>query len=155
MENHWANEVTTLQYTDKILLLYVTKTRKELNLPPNQCCIVIFNRFKAQCTTTVLQVLEEINTLVALVPPHCTDRLQPSDIAVNKSVKEFLRAEFYDWCSKLVCKQLEESKDDVQPVDLCLTIVKPLNATWIKNLMDYLQLHPEFAINSFCKAGLL
>ena len=77
---------------------YVTKTRKEQNLPPNQCCIVIFDRFKAQCTTTVLQVLEENNyILVALVPPHCTDILQPLDIAVNKSVKEFLRAEFHDW----------------------------------------------------------
>ena len=52
-ENHWANEVTTLQYIDKILLPYVTKTRKEQNLPPNQCCIVIFDRFKAQCTATV------------------------------------------------------------------------------------------------------
>ena len=95
-ENHWANEVTTLQYIDKILLPYVTKTRKEQNLPSDQCCMVIFDRFKAQCTTTVLQVLEENNILVALVPPHCTDRLQPLDIAVNKSVKEFLRAEFHD-----------------------------------------------------------
>ena len=152
-ENHWANEVSTLQYIDKILLPYVTKTRKEQKLPPNQCCIVIFDRFKAQCTATVLQVLEE-NNILALVPPHCTDRLQPLDIAVNKSVKEFLRAEFHDWYSKLVCKQLEES-NDVQPVDLRLTIVKPLSATWIMNLMDYLQLHPEFGINVFRKAGLM
>ena len=40
-------------------------------------------------------------------------------------------------------------------MDLHLTIVKPLSATWIKNQMDYLQLHPEFAINGFRKAGLL
>lgn len=46
MENHWANEATTLQYIGKILLPYVTKTRIEQNLPSNQCCIVIFNRFK-------------------------------------------------------------------------------------------------------------
>ena len=45
-ENHWANEVTTLQYTDKILLSYVTKTRKEQNLSSNQCCIVIFDNLK-------------------------------------------------------------------------------------------------------------
>ena len=83
----------------------------EQNLPPNQFCIVIFDRFKVQCTTTVLQVLEENNTLVALIPPHCTDRLQPLDIAVNKSVKEFLRGEFHNWYSKLACKQLEESND--------------------------------------------
>ena len=151
MENHWTNEVTTLQYIEKILLPYVTKTRKKQNLHSNQCCVVIFDTFKAQCITTVLQVLEE-NILVALVPPHCTDRLQPLDIAVNKSVREFWRAEFHDWYSTLVCRQLEEN-NDVQPVDLHLTIVKPLSATWTKNLMDYLQLQPEFAINDFCKAG--
>ena len=92
MENHWANEVTTLQYIDKILLPYVTMTRREQNLLSNQCCIVTFDRFKAQCTTTILQILKENNILVALVPPHCTDRLQPLDIAVNKSMKEFMRA---------------------------------------------------------------
>ena len=54
MKDHWANEVTTLQYIDEIFLHYVTKIRKEQILPPNQCCIVIFDRFKAQCTTTVL-----------------------------------------------------------------------------------------------------
>ena len=110
---------------------------KELNLPPCQSCIDL--KHNAQL---LFYKSSKKTILVALVPPHCTDRLQLLDITVNKSVKEFLRAEFHDWYSKQVCKQLEGSKDDVQPVDLLLTIVKPLNATWIKNLMDYLQLHP-------------
>ena len=110
-ENYWANKVTTLQY----ILPYLTKTRKEQNLPSNQCCMVILDRFKAQCTTTILQVLKENNIRVALVPPHCTDRLQPLDITVNKSVKELLRSEFYDWYCTLVCKQLQESNDGSAP----------------------------------------
>jgi len=43
----------------------------------------------------------------------------------------------------------------VQPVDLRLTIIKPLGATWLIALMDYLQLHPEFVTNGFRKAGLV
>ena len=94
---------------DEILLPYVAKTRIELSLPPHQSCLVIFDnyKFKAQCTSAVLQVLEDNNTLMTA---NCTDRLQPLDIAVNKSVKGFFRVEFYNWYSKQVCKQLEESK---------------------------------------------
>ena len=58
-ENHWANEVTTLQYIDEILLPYIRQTRKELNLPPHHSSLVICDRFKAQCTATVLEVLAE------------------------------------------------------------------------------------------------
>ena len=53
-QNHWANEVTTLQYIDKILLPYVNQKRKDLNLATNHSCLVIFDKFKAQCTPTVL-----------------------------------------------------------------------------------------------------
>ena len=42
-KNHLANEVTTLQYIDEILLPYICQTRKELNLPPHHSSLVIFN----------------------------------------------------------------------------------------------------------------
>lgn len=153
-ENHWANEVTTLQYIDEILLPYIRQTRKELNLPPHHSSLVIFDRFKAQCTATVLEVLAENHILVALVPANCTDRLQPLDISINKPVKEFLRKQFHDWYANLVCNQVQTT-DKVKPVDLRLTIMKPLGATWLIKLLDYLQLNPEFAINGFRSAGLL
>ena len=47
-ENHWVNEVTTLTYMDEILFPYVRQKRKELGLPDEQTCLVIFDRFKAQ-----------------------------------------------------------------------------------------------------------
>ena len=96
-ENHWANELTTLQYIDEILLLYVKQKRKDLKLPDDQSCLVIFDRFKAQCTPTVLEVLKDNNILITLVPANCTDRLKPLDVSVNKSVKEFLRGQFHNW----------------------------------------------------------
>jgi len=155
-ENHWAIEVTTLQYIDEILLPYLNRTRKELlKLSSCHSCVVIFNRFKAQCSSAVLEVLEENHILVVLVPANCTDRLQPLGISVNKPVKEFLRAQFRDWYSCQVCSQLDSGSKDVQPVDLRLTIIKPLGATWLIALMDNLQLHPEFVINGFRKAGLV
>ena len=85
----------------------------------------------------------------------CTDRLQPLDVSINKPVKEFLRAQFHDWYSRQVCNQLDSGSENVEPFDLRLVIVKPLGATWLIALMDYLQLHPEFVINGFRKAGLV
>ena len=150
-ENHWANELTTLQYIDAILLPYVKQKRQELKLP-NHPCLVIFDRFKAQCTSTILEVLEENNIFVSLIPAHCTDRLQPLDISVNCSVKQFLRTQFHEWYASQIQTHLEKS-GKVQNVDLHLNIVKPLSATWMIKLFDYLLLNPEIARNGFRKAG--
>ena len=38
-DNHWANEITTLQYVDNILLPYVNQKRKELNLATDHSCL--------------------------------------------------------------------------------------------------------------------
>ena len=153
-DNHWANEYTTLQYLDEILLPYVKQKRTELKCPDDQACLVIFDRFKAQCTATVLSVLEKNNILVSLVPANCTDKLQPLDVSVNKSVKEFLRGQFHEWYAGEVSQQLQ-SGEEVKLVDLHLSRVKPLAATWLIRLMDYLKMHPEIAINGFRRAGLL
>ena len=74
-----------------------------------------------------------------LVPANCTDQLQPLNVAVNKPVKEFLRAQFHnwysrqvcilraqfhDWYSHQICSQLDCGTDKIQPVDLRLAIVK-------------------------------
>ena len=80
-ENHWANEITTLTYMDKILFPYVRQKRKELELPDKQTCL--------------LEALEENHIFVALVPANSTDKLQPLDVSVNKSIKEFLRDQFH------------------------------------------------------------
>jgi len=66
-ENHWSNETTTLQYIQLVLLPYVTQKRAELMLPSSQPALVIFERFKAQCTSTVLQVLRENNICTCFV----------------------------------------------------------------------------------------
>ena len=73
----------------------------------------------------ILRHIDSYNIYVILIPPNCTDRLQPLHISVNKLVKDFLQREFQDWHSKKICRQFQglESKE---PVDLRLAIMKPL-----------------------------
>ena len=105
-ENHWANEHTTVDYINQILLPYVKRKRIELTLDANYPALVIFDRFKAQCTAKVLKMLEDNNIYIAIVPANCTDRLQPLDVSVNKPIKEYLRGQFQLWYSDQVCAQL-------------------------------------------------
>ena len=96
-DTHWSNEATTLEYISKILL---EKKKQELEFPREFPALVIFDKFKGQCTDTVMQVLKDSNTHVVIVPAACTDRLQPLDLSLNKSAKEFLRQKFREWYSK-------------------------------------------------------
>jgi len=96
-DNHWANGSTSRQYIINILLPYLRKKRAELKLLPNHRALVLFDNFKGECTPEMLKFLDENDISVVLIPPNCTDRLQPLDISVNKSVKEFLHKEFHSW----------------------------------------------------------
>ena len=67
--------------------------------------LVIFDEFNGQTTDQVFSVLEENSTFYVIVPPDCTDRLQPLDVSVNKIAKEFLRSRFQEWyASKISSK---------------------------------------------------
>ena len=74
--------------------------KKRIDLSdPEHPGLVIFDRFKGQCTEKILSLLYDNNIRLAIVPGNCTDRLQPLDVSVNKSVKEYLRRQFQEWYS--------------------------------------------------------
>ena len=126
----------------------------ELNLVADQCGLLIFDNFKGQCTEALLKLLDENNVSVVLIPPNCMDRLQPLDVSVNKSAKEFLRRKFHTWYAENVCAQLE-GKLPKEQVDLRLNVVKPLGAKWMVELFDYMKSKPDIISNGFKKLGIL
>ena len=64
--------------------------RRELQLSLEHPALVIFDNFSAQTTETIVQLLEDNHVRIAMIPPNCTDQLQPLDVSVNKAVKIFL-----------------------------------------------------------------
>ena len=90
--SHWSTEVTMLDYVKEIIIPYVASQRDMLN---KDCpALVIVDNFKEQVTSSILDLLEQNEIHVCLLPPNTTDRLQPMDISVNKPAKEFLRKKF-------------------------------------------------------------
>ena len=152
--NHWSNEDTMKEYIDQIILPYIRKKREELKLASDYPALLIFDNFKAQCTPAILTLLDRNNINVVLVPANCTDRLQPLDLSVNKPVKSFLRNEFQTWYAKEVCSQLRGQIEN-KPVDLKLSMVKPLSAGWMKSCYNYIKSKPEIVQNGFREAGIL
>ena len=146
--NHWCNEITMKDYINKIILPYVKQKREELMLAVDYPAVVIFDNFKAQCTSELLTILDDNNINVILIPANCTDRLQPLDISVNKAVKDFLRSKFQEWFAKQVKSQLS-GETAKAPVDLRLSVVKPEGARWMISMCDYLKSKPEIISNGF------
>ena len=81
----------------------------------------------------MIKLLEDNHVRMAMVPPNCTDCLQPLDVSVNKAVKIFLHQEFENWYANQVCEQLRKGPCDDNPIDSRLSIIKPLGAQWINN----------------------
>ena len=152
--NHCANEETMMDYVEKILVPCGSNKRKLLKLPHDYPALVIFEHFSGQVTDAILQLLEENHLRHVMIPANCTDRLQPLDVSVNKATKEFLQRQFHDWYAKQICEHL---KDDtpVRPVDLRLSIVKPIGAEWRKDLYDFLKAKPEIIVNGLKGAGIV
>ena len=121
--NHQCNEKTMLDCMYKILFPYCAKKRSKLVLPPDYHALVLFDNFTGQCTEKILTLLDDTSINVIIIPANCTDRLQPLDLTVNKSVKDFLRRQFRDWYAQQACSQLDE--DRIELIDLHLTTMKP------------------------------
>ena len=139
-------------YIQKILLPYVTLKREQLGLEADHCALAIFDVFKGQCTEKILSLLENNNILYVTIPSNCTDRLQPLDVSVNKSAKDFMKSKFQKWYGNIIHAQLEENV--TEPVDMRLSIMKPLTAQWMIELHQYLVSNPHIIINGFKGAGI-
>ena len=150
--NHWSNEDTMKEYVDNVLLQYITEKRQSLGLAIDCPALVIFDNFKAQCTSAFLTQLDQNNINVVLVPPNCTDRLQPLDVSVNKAVKNQLRTEFQSWYARQVLRQRQEGQQKI--IDLKMSTVKPLSAAWIESACNYVKNKPEIIINGFKETGI-
>ena len=130
-----------IQYVERILLPYVEAKRRELHLASEHPALVMRDNFSAQTTARIIKLLDDNHVRIAMIPPNCTDRLQPLDVSVNKAVKNFLHQQFENWYATRVCQQLK--RGDNSAVDLKMSVVKPLGAQWIIDAINYLKRNPN------------
>ena len=110
--------------------------------------LLCIDHFKAQLTERVLDILGFHKILVINVLANCTDRLQSLDVSVNKSIKHHLKESFQAWYSNEVHKQQDK------PVDLNLSVLKPLGAQWFIHAFQHVQENKLINTNGFDEAGI-
>ena len=156
---HWSTETTMLQYIENIILPYVEGVRHRLGCG-DSAALVIIDNFKGQITPAVNDLLESNNIHTCLLSPNTTDRLQPLDISVNKSVKDYLKRRFNDWYAQQVVQQISGKSDDelenfeLPAIDLSMARMKEISAEWIVDMAEYINQNPTFLVNGFIKSGI-
>ena len=83
-----------------------------------------------------------------MVPPNCTDRLQPLDAcSVNKCCKDYMKKQFVDWYSDRSHWMMIQTSQ--------LTYgMKPLGAKWLISFFNYIADRPHIVFNGFKAAGI-
>lgn len=153
----WSNENTMLEYIDNIIVPYVKATRELIG--EEKPALVIMDNFKGQVVESVTACLEENNIHTCLLPPNTTDELQPMDLSVNKSAKDFLKDKFQEWYAEQIMEQLGEELDDIesvelQPVPLPISVIKEVEAKWLVEMFEYFQNNPRIIVNGFIRSGI-
>ena len=62
------------------------------------------------------------------VQANMTHIFQPLDLTVNRCSKAFLHKNAQDWYSNEIRKEME--------VDVCISVLKPLHASWVTTLKE-------------------
>ena len=108
-------------------------------MQPTQNALLVWDVFKGQKSDKVLSKLASLNIEVVSVPANMTHFFQPLDLTVNGEAKRFMKDQFTWWYSAEIQKQMESgtSSDDIE-VDLRLSVLKSLHATWIVSLYNHL-----------------
>ena len=77
-----------VEYITEIIIPHVESVRSSLK-KESAAAVVIMDNFKGQKKAKISKLWEESNLHVYLLQPNTMDKLQPMDVAVNKSAKDF------------------------------------------------------------------
>ena len=134
---------------------YLNQVREAIDAP-SQKALLIMDNFTGQTTGAVLELLEEKEIAVVMVPANCTDRFQPLDVSVNNSAKDFLRAKFRTWYAEQVEKQLQAGVEaSAVHVAMGMPVMKEAGAKWLTSLYSNLQREKRVIVNGFRNVGII
>ena len=126
-EKHYSNEKEYLNMLEKIIIPFVEKERRSLDLDSCHPPLLIMDVFKGQMTELVQGVLKENNIFLVKVPASLTYLFQPLDVqGPNGYVKRMMKNKFTLWYADQITRGLDEGKDlNNIEVSLKLSVVKP------------------------------
>ena len=94
----------------------------------------MLDALKGQTTKKIYQLLEANNVY--------TNKLQPMDLSVNKTLKDFMKEEFNEWYSSVVYETLEA--ENPTPADLRMAVMKLMAIKGLQTFNGQQRNHSEW-----------
>ncbi|GBC04795.1 hypothetical protein RclHR1_05880008 [Rhizophagus clarus] len=135
-EKGWVNEQEMLWWVEN-----VWTSRNRFGNPRS---ILVLDSFRGHIVDSVKNRLVEKNTNMAVIPGGCTSKLQPLDVAINKSFKSKVRDWYNNWMISNIHAFTSAGK-----------IKRPsysTAATWVKESWD--EINEDLIQRSFKSCGI-
>lgn len=129
------------------------KNRKEMNLDQITWQL-ISDIFKGQWTDKVKDLVHELNGKMVPVPSNWTNYLQPLDLTVKKTFKNFCCNKHNLATPKRLHMQKSKKPSEIK-VDVRISLVKRLHANCIVKFCNYISSKLDLIINGWRKFGAI
>ena len=128
---------------EQIIIPYVQKQRNTLKLDAEYPAMLLMDVFKGQMTDPVKEISKRNNIILQKVPANLTYLFQPLDVqgGPNGYAKRFMKKKFTLWYADQVQRAMDgnrfKSMEEID-IDLKLSVLKPLPASWLIELFDHM-----------------
>ena len=140
---HYSNEDESLKIMEHIIIPYVQKQRNTLKLDAEYPAMLLMDVYKGQMTDPAKEILKRNNIILQKVPANLTYLFQPLDVqgGPNGYAKLFMKKKFTLWYADQIQRTMDgnrfKSMEDID-IDLKLSVLKPLHASWLIELFDHI-----------------
>ena len=121
-------------------------------------CWLFLTYSKAKLLKTSFHCLKRTTLLLSEFQQIALTVFNRWDLTVNKSAKDSMHGKFREWYCSKVEQQMAQGElmnaEKIIPVDLKMSIMKPVGAGWLFGLFNYLKGNPSILQNGFKAAGI-
>ncbi|XP_062453562.1 pogo transposable element with ZNF domain isoform X3 [Rhea pennata] len=128
---------------DEIMELWSSRVWQKHTVCQNSKGMLVLDCHRTHLSEEVLSLLSASSTLPAVVPAGCSSKIQPLDVCIKRTVKNFLHKKWKE--------QAKEMADSTCDSDILLQLV----LCWLAEVLEVISDSPELVQQSFLVASVL
>uniref|UniRef100_A0A8V5H1G0 Pogo transposable element with ZNF domain n=1 Tax=Melopsittacus undulatus TaxID=13146 RepID=A0A8V5H1G0_MELUD len=128
---------------DEVMELWSSRVWQKHTQCQNSKGMLVLDCHRTHLSEEVLSLLSASSTLPAVVPPGCSSKIQPLDVCIKRTVKNFLHKKWKE--------QAKEMADSTCDSDILLQLV----LCWLAEALEVISDSPELVQQSFLVASVL
>ncbi|OXB71085.1 UNVERIFIED_CONTAM: hypothetical protein H355_010465 [Colinus virginianus] len=128
---------------DEVMELWASRVWQKHTECQNSKGMLVLDCHRTHLSEEVLSLLSASSTLPAVVPAGCSSKIQPLDVCIKRTVKNFLHKKWKE--------QAKEMADSTCDSDILLQLV----LCWLAEVLEVISDSPELVQQSFLVASVL